>query len=98
MLGKHEVEAEHNNELINLYNEARKKWTSENGSCLNSDNYKDHWNKREDYIKNLMCAWYEKNGYCKGCKYTKYDNELLAINQTLFKKYYDQAEIGVENV
>jgi len=68
MMLKHEVGGEHNAEILEVYHQARAKWTKENGSCLDANEYIEHWNKREDYIKQMMCQYYKKNGYCQGCK------------------------------
>jgi hypothetical protein len=68
MMLKHEVGGEHNNDQTQVYYMSRVKWTTENGSCLDSGNYIAHWNKREDYAANMLCQYYKKHGYCVGCK------------------------------
>jgi len=73
MMLKHQVEAEHNKEIVNLYYLVRINWTKENGSCLNSGDYKAHWNKREDHAAAMLCQYFKKNGYCEGCDALNYD-------------------------
>jgi len=68
MMLKHPVEAEHNKEIFEVYSLSRQEWTKENGTCLEAEDYVKHWNRREDYIINMMCQYYKKNGYCVGCK------------------------------
>jgi hypothetical protein len=67
MMFIHPDEVEQIKEVNEVYNEARKKWTKENGSCLDAENYLDHWNQREDYIKNMLCLYYKSNNYCVRC-------------------------------